>query len=178
MASAAELSTATSDWVDSGGGGTAGLQPRILPSSLANRNRATPEKVPSLTTKLDVGLKTSPVGPPPTLTTSGCAGGSGNGVPSPPYSVLRSVPLSETHHGVDGPAVRPQALTRFVSVCAATPAWSETSGVTVYEFRSAAVSGETATKAEPSMSASTSNALRRRPKRCAPISHAPSSGVE
>src|SRR5919201_1074410 len=106
MACAAELSTATSDWVDGGGGGTAGLA------------------------------------------------------------------------GVPGPAVRPQALTRFGSVCAATPAWSETSGVTVYEFRSAAVSGETATKAEPSMSASTSKALRRRPKRCAPISHAPSSGVE
>ena len=37
--------------VDSGGGGTAGLQPRMVPSSVANRKRAGPEFVPSLITK-------------------------------------------------------------------------------------------------------------------------------
>ena len=41
------------------------------------------------------------------------------------YSVDRSVPLSATHHGVAGPATRPQAFTRCESVA------SVTSGVTV-----------------------------------------------
>ena len=48
-------------------GATDGFQPRIVPASVAKRNRAgpTPRR-----TKLDVPLKTAPVGPPGTLTTS------------------------------------------------------------------------------------------------------------
>src|SRR6478609_3817588 len=104
---------------------TLGFQPRILPSSLANRNRAAPDCPLWLTTKSDVPLKTVPVGPPPTLTTSG------RGLPEPSYRVDLSVPLSETHQGVEGPATRPQPLTRLGSFIAAWPARSATSLCTV-----------------------------------------------
>src|SRR3954447_20950789 len=78
--------------------GTFGFQPRILPSSLANRNNEGPESPLLRTTKSDVPLKTVPVGPPRTSTTSGST------APVPSYRVDLSVWLSATHHGVDGPA--------------------------------------------------------------------------
>src|SRR5689334_21589767 len=49
-----------------------------------------------------------------------------------------SVPLSATHQGVDGPAVRPHALTRFGSVKSVLPGRSETSRSTVYALPAAA----------------------------------------
>jgi hypothetical protein len=52
-------------------------------------NRAAPEFVPSVTTNPDPPLKTRPVGPPATLTTSGVGGK--NGVPVASYSVDVSV---------------------------------------------------------------------------------------
>src|SRR5262249_58787064 len=82
-----------------------GCQPRIVPSSV--------EKTKNARALND--QNTAPVGPPGTLTTSDC------GVPSAVYSVDLSVPLSATHHGVPGPEVRPQPLTRFGSGFAATP---------------------------------------------------------
>src|SRR5436305_14122673 len=109
MASTFERSTPTKVWVENGGGGTAGLQPRMVPPSVANRKRDGPEWVPSLITNRGPPLKTRPVGFPGTWTTSGI------GFPSPPYSVDTSVSLSATHHGVFGPAARPHALTRFGS---------------------------------------------------------------
>src|SRR6266511_3587149 len=113
MAPTLERSTATCAWSDGAGGGTPGFQPRIVPSSLANRNSAGPDAVPLETTKLEVPLKTAPVGPPPTRTSSGIF------APAALYRVDRSVPLSATHQGVVGPAVRPQALTRLGSVVSA-----------------------------------------------------------
>ena len=88
-------------------------------------NRDGPEwPFPSLTTKPELPLKTMPVGPPATLTTSGF--GWNCGTPSPLYSVETSVPLSFTHHGDVELAAMPHALTRFGSVLSAFPAWSET----------------------------------------------------
>src|SRR5207237_3432680 len=109
-----------------------------------------------------------PVGALSTPTTSGEA--VGNGAPSEPrYSVLTSVPLSDTHHGVVGPEVRPQALTRFESVLSAEVGWSETSLVTLNEVLGAAVSGLTATMATPRTNASTSSARRPCEEMCSPI---------
>src|SRR5919204_3592709 len=106
---------ATWAWVEGAGGGTAGLHPRMVPLSVANRNSAGPEFVTSVTTNCEPPLNTAPVGAPGTLTTSGIA------VPVRSNSVDVSVPLFATHHGVVGPAVRPQALTRFGSRCRACP---------------------------------------------------------
>src|SRR3954452_16032014 len=111
MAPTSERSAAGWAMCDGGGGGTPGLQPRIVPSSVEKMNSAGPEFVPSLTTNPGVPLNTRPVGEVGTWTTSDC------GTPSPSYSVDRSVPLSATHHGVEGPAARPQPFTRLGSVC-------------------------------------------------------------
>jgi hypothetical protein len=54
-------------------------------------------------------------------------------------------------------------------VFGATPAWSETNGTTVNEFRSAAVSGETATNAAPSTRASAITTRRTLTESCSPI---------
>src|SRR5438445_588766 len=92
-----------------------GCQPRICPASVAKTKIA----------RAVTDQKTAPVGWPGTCTTSDL------GVPSAPYSVDRLVPLSATHHGVVGPAVRPQPLTRFGSKCAAAPGTFEASAWTV-----------------------------------------------
>src|SRR5919198_1428794 len=125
MASTSDRSATMNDWVENGGGGTFGFQPRMVPLSVAHMKTDGPELSPWRTTKLSLSLKTIPVGAPATWTTSG------NGVPSPVYRVDTLVPLSATHHGVVGPATSPQALTRFGSVCAATPGWSDTRSVSV-----------------------------------------------
>src|SRR5919204_1823928 len=104
------------------------FQPRIFPSSVANRKSAGP--LP--TTKLGPVLETAPVGALGTETTSG------RGVPSAVYSVETSVPLSATHHGEPGSDVRPQALTRFASVWSAGRKPSETRLCWTYAFVSAA----------------------------------------
>jgi hypothetical protein len=57
---------------------------------------------------------------------------------APEYSVVTSVPLSETHKGepgallVPGDADRPQALTRSGSVSGAWPGWLDTMLIWVY----------------------------------------------
>src|SRR6267143_703409 len=51
------------------------------------------------------------------------------------------VPLSATHQGDVGDAVRPHALTRFASVVRAAPATFETSGCTVYSLSAPATAG-------------------------------------
>src|SRR5436309_15315190 len=100
MAPPAELSTATTACV----GATAGLHPRIVPSSVAKMKRAAPEADPLVTTKPVPPLKTTPVGAPGTLTLT-----ESSAPVLPLESVDESVPLSATHHGEVALATRPQA---------------------------------------------------------------------
>ncbi len=109
--------------VDAAAGGGVG-QPWIVPASVAKMKRDATCLPATVTGKPDPPLKTVPVGPPGTVTTRAC------GRPVPSYRVELFVPWFATHHGVVGPATRPQPLTRCVSVWGAYPAWSETSGVT------------------------------------------------
>jgi hypothetical protein len=51
--------------------GTVDAQPRIIPSSHAKMKRAGAEAAPLVTVKPEVPLKTTPVGPPRTVTTRG-----------------------------------------------------------------------------------------------------------
>src|SRR5260221_1642435 len=100
---------------------TAGDHPRIIPLSVANRNLAGPDLPLWLTTKaVALPLDTVPVGPPGTATVSATF------EPVPLYSVDVSVPLFDTHHGVVGPAERPQPLTTDASAAGAAPAVSPT----------------------------------------------------
>jgi hypothetical protein len=98
----------------------------MVPDSVANRNSAEADVVPSVTANPVPPLKTAPVGAPSTLTTSDW------GDPSPLYSVEVSVPLFATHQNVDGPAVSPHAFTRFSSTVSASPGRSATRLVTTY----------------------------------------------
>src|SRR6266852_132527 len=92
---------------------TVGDQPRIIPASVANRNRAGPDLPLWLTTKsVAAPLNTVPVGPPGTETVSACF------TPLPLYSVDVLLPLFETHHGDVGLAERPQPLTSDASTVA------------------------------------------------------------
>jgi hypothetical protein len=59
--------------------------------------------------------------------------------PVPLYSVERLVPLSEAHHGVVGPALRPQPFTSDASVVAVLVPPSDTSGLTTYASDAARV---------------------------------------
>src|SRR5690349_20469056 len=111
-----------------------------MPPSPSNRNRALP---PVGRLKPAVVLNTVPVGAPGTETIRPCL------TPAPLYSVDLSVPLSETHHGVVGPDVRPPPFCRSGSVIGANDGWLETSGTTVYAVGFAAPSGATSTSAAP-----------------------------
>ena len=86
-----------------------------MPFSVAKMNFEDTFAVPLETWKFGPPLNTMPVGSSGTLTTSGLA--IGNGFPSPSYSVDVLVPLFATQKGVVGPATRPQAFTRFESMC-------------------------------------------------------------
>ena len=111
---------------------TVGLHAVISPFSPANMNRAAAELAPTDTTNAVVlPLNTVPVGAPPSmLTTSDCLMGEVLEL----YNVERSVALSDTHSGVVGPWVRPQALTRLGSVTGANPATSDTRLTWVYRL--------------------------------------------
>src|SRR5712672_1060399 len=118
-------------------GSTAEFQPAMVPSSVANRNRAEPD-TPFLDTAKPpgVGLNTVPSGAPAAPgpadggagidTTSCCVPGPGWGLPCPSYRVVTPVWLSETQIGSPGPVEVPQGLRRFGSVCTARPGMSET----------------------------------------------------
>src|SRR5919197_4626515 len=144
IASSPDLSTTTWAVVPSDG-----FQPRIFPSSVANRKSAGP--LP--TTKLGPVLATAPVGAFGTETTSGL------GVPSAVYSVETSVPLSATHHGEPGSDVRPHAFTRFASTWSAAIEPSETRLCWTYAFCSAAGVAAASTAA---MKTSAATAIRAR----------------
>ena len=105
---------------------TVGAHPRIVPASVAKRNRAAPLLPLWLIMKSELlPLNTVPVGPPATETVSATL------APEPLYSVVEFVPLSDAHHGVVGPALRPQPLTSVASVPGAGVALlSDTSGWT------------------------------------------------
>ena len=75
-------------------------------------------------------LKTSPVGPPATITSSPSL------APAALYKVDRSAWLSATHHGDAGPASSPQAFRRFGSTTVFGTPLLETSGVTSYALSS------------------------------------------
>src|SRR5713226_6935537 len=96
---------------------TAGLQPTMVPLSVAKMNRLGAEAVPFVTTKPLVPLKTTPVG---ALPDGGMLTVRASFAPEPLYSVLLSVPLSETHQGLVALRARPQALTRLESVAFVT----------------------------------------------------------
>src|SRR5689334_10109388 len=113
-------------------GSTAVFQPAIVPSSVANRNRAGAE-TPFLesTNPSGVGLNTVPSGAPMApgpadggagmVTTSCLLPGPDWGLPCPSYKVVTPVWLSETQIGSPGPVEVPQGLRRFGSVCRASP---------------------------------------------------------
>src|SRR5258706_142308 len=113
-------STTTIACVDIGAG-TPEFQPEMVPSSLANRNRAGPWAAALVTTKPVPGLKTMPVGAPGTVTVRD---------PFAPvfplYRVESPLPLSATHQGEVLLAASPQGLTSAVSKTSAATAPSET----------------------------------------------------
>src|SRR4051794_38070860 len=140
------------------------FQARIRPLSVSNRNDAlTP---PGSTKPAAVLLKTTPVGPPCTVTTSPCLAPS-----EPRYRVDLLVPLSETHHGDVALETSPQPLTRSGSVTGATPGWSETSGVTWKVVGSPAESGAATISDAPRTSSPTVRTLGRLSKRRTFIPH-------
>ncbi len=112
--------------------------------------------------KPGVVLKTVPVGPPATATMRPCL------TPAALYRVDLLVALSDTHHGVVGPEVRPHAFRRSGSVSGANVGWLETSGTTVYAVGFAAPSGAANTSAAPSTS-NPKKALVRVVRRAIPI---------
>src|SRR4051794_30711945 len=107
-------------------GESIGFQAVMFPDSLANRNTdgIFPFGVSSRNPPLP--LKTCPVGAPPGMSTTSGTIEKGAPPTAPRYSVVLSVPLSETHSGVAGPALRPQGFTRLGSWTVATPGWSAT----------------------------------------------------
>src|SRR3978361_1056608 len=105
------------------GGGVG--QPSMVPASVAKMKRDATMVVPTLTGKPVPPLKTVPVGPPGTATVRAAL------VPRPSYSVEVLVPWFEPHHGVVGPALMPQPLTRLGSVVTAWPGRSATSAFTL-----------------------------------------------
>ena len=105
---------------------TVGDQPRIVPPSVANRNRAAPDLPLWLTTNAAAfPLKTVPVGPPGTATVRA------DFTPAPLYNVEVFDPLFDVHHGVVGPALSPHPLISDTSTPGAPEAAvSPTSGWT------------------------------------------------
>ena len=100
-----------------------GFQPEMVPSSVANMNRAgLLGGGPGVSKKsVATGLKTLPVGTPcvPPPAPGGIVTTSENATPSPLYTVATPVPLSATHMGLVPLRAIPHPLTRFASVCKA-----------------------------------------------------------
>ena len=87
----------------------------MVPSSVEKMNRAGADVPPFDTVNPAPVFATAPVGAFLTLTVNATF------EPSARYSVETLVPLSATHQGDVGDAVRPQAFTRLGSVSGATP---------------------------------------------------------
>src|SRR5215472_2119160 len=118
------LSTAITAFV----GSTVGFQPEIDPSSLTKMKKAGAEVPFFVTWKNAVVFLTCPVGLAPSLFRAavGIVTTSERAVPSCMYSVETPVPLSLTQIVPPGDDTdMPQGLTRFASVCCATPAMSD-----------------------------------------------------
>src|SRR5262245_9165382 len=110
--------------------------------------RAGADTGPSLTANPVVPLKTTPVGPPATVTTRESF------LPVPSYSVLVSVASLAIHQGPVWLAARPQALTRFESTVAPARGPSETRPRTTNAFSPSAVGVDEAGAAVPRTTAS------------------------
>src|SRR6267143_3428887 len=123
MAPAADESTLTSAMFPA-----LGVHPAIVPPSVEKMNRAAAFAGP--TGKPEPPLKTSPVGPPATVTSSPSF------APPALYRVDRSAWLSATHHGDAGPASSPHAFRRCGSTTVFGTPLLETSGVTAYPLSS------------------------------------------
>src|SRR6266516_8160220 len=122
MACEAELSTAITAVV----GFTVGFQPRIVPSSVANKKRLGAEAAPLLTRKSAVALKTVPVGVPAVPSGAGIVTVRGTFWSAVLYSVDVPVPLLATQIGLVPLEDRPHGLTTLESVMAASPGTSDT----------------------------------------------------
>src|SRR5262249_37911311 len=109
IACSLRMSTTRNAFIDGEGGGTFGFHARITPLSVSTTNQAVAVAPLFDTWKALPPVNTVPVGAPETVTTSGTA------LPLPSYSVEVFEWLFATHHGVLGPATKPQALTRFGS---------------------------------------------------------------
>src|SRR2546430_16863083 len=98
-----------------------GVHPAMVPPSVEKMKRA--ETFDGPTGKPKAPLKTIPVGPPTTVTSSPSF------VPAALYRVDRSEWLSATHHGVAGPATSPHAFRRFGSTTVFGTSWLDTRSV-------------------------------------------------
>src|ERR1019366_8362495 len=129
--------TPTCAQTEGAGAGTPGFQPVIEPFSVAKMNSGGPWNLPDEMSKFLASLKTWPVGAPVGMPTT--RGTGRRAVPSiaPRYSVVTSLPLSETQIGVAGPAAMPHGLTRLGSVLQATPGMSDSRFVWRYSFSAA-----------------------------------------
>src|SRR4051812_22479421 len=133
--------------------GVAGLaQPWMVPDWVAKMNLDGVE-LPSATGNAVVALNTMPVGPPTTGPTL-----SGTCAPAAVYSVEVSVPLSETHHGVAGPATMPQPLTSRGSVAVDWRTWTW-NALTAFGLRATAGVAAMATSARLARSARVRRAM-------------------
>src|SRR5216117_2871185 len=103
-------------------------------------------------------LNTIPVGAPSTLTLRFRL------TPLARYSVEKSAPLSETHHGVAGPATRPQAFTNRSSVVVPGTPLFVTRAVTVYVPGTATAEAGMANNASAARANTTTPIPRRRTK--------------
>src|SRR5262249_36756130 len=110
------------------GGESCGFQPVTSPFSEAKRKIAGLVRVPLVTAKSDVPLKTWPVGAASGMRTSRPTFAGvfpGTSV----YRVLRSAPLEDTQKALFELKEIPQALIRWGSVTGAMPGWSATRSV-------------------------------------------------
>src|SRR5882724_2338836 len=122
-------------------GSTVGFQPSMVPSSVANRKKAGPERPSLVITKSgEAGSKVlnawpvgAPTAPCPADGGAGMPTTRGWGLPAPSYSVVTPAWLSDTQIGVPGPTDVPQGFFRFGSVCSAKPGTSETRFVCTYD---------------------------------------------
>src|SRR5262249_9295809 len=102
-------------------GSTTALQPKMPPSSVANRKRLGAATPFLAIAKPAPSLKTVPVGLPSAGRADGIVTTSGTGCPRPSRRSETPLPLSPNQKGPVGLKAMPQGLTRFGSVTRAHP---------------------------------------------------------
>src|SRR5215813_6933609 len=103
------------------GSGSWEFHPRMEPLSVAHMNVA---ERPLIRTNCESVYPTMPVGAPATTTSRDCL------TPAPLYTVDQSLPLSDTHHGLDPAVAIPHPLTSLPSITGASPGSLDTRIVT------------------------------------------------